>query len=60
MICPTPREGSVVERRASSPNIAALAVELGDFTPGDRLVQETEALAGPVRQAGEGDRANGG
>ncbi|MCX5256750.1 DUF6420 family protein [Streptomyces canus] len=50
----------MVERRASSPNIAALAVELGDFTPGDRLVQETEALAGPVRQAGEGDRANGG
>ncbi|WP_128380434.1 DUF6420 family protein [Streptomyces cavernae] len=39
---------------------AALAVELGDFTPTDRLLQETEALAGPVRQASEGDRANGG
>ncbi|WP_405467178.1 DUF6420 family protein [Streptomyces canus] len=39
---------------------AALAIELGDFTPTDRLLQETEALAGHVRQAGEGDRANGG
>ncbi|MFE4574604.1 DUF6420 family protein [Streptomyces chartreusis] len=37
---------------------AALAVELGDFTPTDRLLQETEALAGPVRQ--EGDQASGG
>ncbi|WP_327749736.1 DUF6420 family protein [Streptomyces europaeiscabiei] len=39
---------------------AALAVELGDFTPTDRLLQETEALAGPVRKAGEGSQANGG
>jgi len=39
---------------------AALAVELGDFNPADRLLQETEALAGPVRQSGEGDQANGG
>ncbi|TVZ90546.1 DUF6420 family protein [Streptomyces sp. BK340] len=39
---------------------AALAVELGDFTPTDRLLQETEALAGPVRQEGEGDQASGG
>ncbi|MEW2577673.1 DUF6420 family protein [Streptomyces syringium] len=32
---------------------AALAVELGDFTLADRLLQETEARFGPVRQAGE-------
>ncbi|NED35827.1 DUF6420 family protein [Streptomyces sp. SID8499] len=39
---------------------AALAVELGDFTPTDRLFQETEALVGPVRRDGEGDQASGG
>ncbi|MEU6393593.1 DUF6420 family protein [Streptomyces sp. NPDC046939] len=39
---------------------AALAVELGDFTPTDRLFQETEALAGPVRREGKGDQASGG
>ncbi|MDC2960423.1 DUF6420 family protein [Streptomyces gilvifuscus] len=39
---------------------AALAVELGDFAPADRLVQETEALAGPVRREGEGDQTSGG
>ncbi|MFI6341371.1 DUF6420 family protein [Streptomyces sp. NPDC050535] len=38
---------------------AALAVELGDFTPADRLLHETEALAGPVRQGSEGHRADG-
>ncbi|MET9562513.1 DUF6420 family protein [Streptomyces tauricus] len=36
---------------------AALAVELGDFTPVDRLLQETEALAGPVGQR-EADQAS--
>ncbi|MEU7206081.1 DUF6420 family protein [Streptomyces sp. NPDC045470] len=30
---------------------AALAVELGDYSPVDRLLQEAEALAGPVRTA---------
>ena len=39
---------------------AALAIELGDFTLTDRLLQETEALAGPVRQAREEGQANGG
>ncbi|PNG19134.1 DUF6420 family protein [Streptomyces cahuitamycinicus] len=39
---------------------AALAVELGDFGPTDRLLQETEAQAGPVRRDGEGDQASGG
>jgi hypothetical protein len=39
---------------------AALAVELGDFTPTGRLLQETEALAGPVRKEGEGNQDNGG
>jgi hypothetical protein len=39
---------------------AALAVELGDFTPTDRLFQETEALVGPVRRDDEGDQASGG
>ncbi|MER7645523.1 DUF6420 family protein [Streptomyces sp. NPDC126522] len=39
---------------------AALAVELGDFTLTERLLQETEALAGPVRQAGEEGQANDG
>lgn len=39
---------------------AALAVELGDFTPTDRLLQETEALAGPVRRENEGDKVSGG
>ncbi|MEU9384578.1 DUF6420 family protein [Streptomyces sp. NPDC048279] len=39
---------------------AALAVELGDFAPTDRLVQEAEALAGPVRREGEDDQASGG
>ncbi|MEW2275888.1 DUF6420 family protein [Streptomyces griseofuscus] len=39
---------------------AALAVELGDFAPADRLVQEAEALAGPVRRKGEEDQAGGG
>lgn len=28
---------------------AMLAIELGDFAPADRLVQEAEALTGPVR-----------
>lgn len=36
---------------------AALAVELGDFTPTDRLLQEVEALAGSVRREGERDQA---
>ncbi|SDM69885.1 hypothetical protein SAMN05444921_11233 [Streptomyces wuyuanensis] len=39
---------------------AALAVELGDFTLADRLVQEAEALAGPVRREGEGEQVSGG
>ncbi|WP_328876417.1 DUF6420 family protein [Streptomyces sp. NBC_00287] len=39
---------------------AALAVEPGDFTSTDRLLQETEALTGPVRRNGEGDQASGG
>ncbi|MEU3279219.1 DUF6420 family protein [Streptomyces antibioticus] len=39
---------------------AALAVELGDFAPTDRLSQESEALNGPVRREGEGDAASGG
>ncbi|GGS95914.1 hypothetical protein GCM10010270_79900 [Streptomyces violaceus] len=39
---------------------AALAVELGDFAPADRLVQEAEALAGPVRREGEENEASGG
>ncbi|MGW1617053.1 DUF6420 family protein [Streptomyces sp. NPDC002285] len=39
---------------------AALAVELGDFTITDRLLQEAEALAGPVRREGEGEQASGG
>ena len=39
---------------------AALAVELGDFGPADRLLQESEALAGPVRQEGEEDQASDG
>ncbi|MEU9922092.1 DUF6420 family protein [Streptomyces griseoluteus] len=39
---------------------AALAVELGDFTPPDRLLQSTEALAGPVRRETEGDKVSGG
>lgn len=34
---------------------AALAVELGDFTLADRLLEETEARFGPVRQAEERD-----
>ncbi|MET7810530.1 DUF6420 family protein [Streptomyces sp. NPDC005395] len=39
---------------------AALAVELGDFTLADRLVQEAEALAGPVRREGEAEQVSGG
>ncbi|MER5252294.1 DUF6420 family protein [Streptomyces sp. NPDC002855] len=42
---------------------AALAVELGDFALADRLLQETEARFGPVRQAeelGEEDQAEAG
>ncbi|MGW1437664.1 DUF6420 family protein [Streptomyces griseus] len=39
---------------------AALAVELGDFALADRLMQEAEALAGPVRREGEEDQASGG
>jgi len=39
---------------------AALAVELGDFAPVARLLGETEALVGPVRQAGEEDQASDG
>ncbi|MEU6335592.1 DUF6420 family protein [Streptomyces cellulosae] len=39
---------------------AALAVELGDFTLADWLVQEAEALAGPVRREGEGEQVSGG
>ncbi|MYQ39872.1 hypothetical protein B046DRAFT_06122 [Streptomyces sp. LamerLS-316] len=39
---------------------AALAVELGDFAPADRLVQEAEALAGPVRREGWENQASGG
>ncbi|MET8613916.1 DUF6420 family protein [Streptomyces misionensis] len=31
---------------------AALAIELGDKRPTDLLLQETEALAGPVRRKG--------
>ncbi|MGW6927532.1 DUF6420 family protein [Streptomyces sp. NPDC054950] len=34
---------------------AALAVELGDFTLVDRLLEETEARFGPVRSAEEVD-----
>ncbi|KWT63538.1 hypothetical protein ADL21_02365 [Streptomyces albus subsp. albus] len=35
---------------------AALAVELGDNGPVDRLLQETEALVGPVRSATSGTK----
>ncbi|MEU5894528.1 DUF6420 family protein [Streptomyces sp. NPDC047461] len=50
------RKGSI----ALTPFVrAALAVELGDFSLTDRLLQESEALAGPVRRDGEGDQASG-
>jgi hypothetical protein len=50
------RKGSI----ALTPFVrAALAVELGDFSLTDWLMQESEALAGPVRQDGEGDQASG-
>lgn len=39
---------------------AALAVVLGDFAPADRLVQEAEALVGPVRREDEENQASGG
>ncbi|MEU9397665.1 DUF6420 family protein [Streptomyces sp. NPDC048324] len=39
---------------------AALAVELGDFAPADRLAQEAEALAGPVRREGKENQVSGG
>jgi hypothetical protein len=48
------------EVRNGSITLAAFAVELGDFAPADRLVQETEALAGPVRREGEENQASGG
>ena len=38
---------------------AALAVELGDVGPTDRLLKETEVLAGLARREGEGDQASG-
>ncbi|MFD7439732.1 DUF6420 family protein [Streptomyces sp. NPDC059861] len=38
---------------------AALAVELGDFAPADRLLQEKEGLAGPARRREE-NQAGGG
>lgn len=38
----------------------ALAVELGDFGPADRLLQEAEALSGPVRQEGDKDQSSAG
>ncbi|MGW1544420.1 DUF6420 family protein [Streptomyces sp. NPDC002309] len=39
---------------------AALAVELGDFAPVDRLWRESEELAGPVRREGEEGQVSGG
>lgn len=39
---------------------AAVAVELGDFPLADRLLQETEARFGPIRQAEELSGEDGG
>ncbi|MFD7341886.1 DUF6420 family protein [Streptomyces violascens] len=44
--------------RTGSPDLtafvrAALAIELGDERRGDRLLKDTEALAGPVRRAAD-------
>ncbi|MFF3258074.1 DUF6420 family protein [Streptomyces sp. NPDC002932] len=36
----------------------ALAIELGDERPVDRLLKDVEALAGPVRRVGQQDQGS--
>ncbi|MGW0573817.1 DUF6420 family protein [Streptomyces tauricus] len=53
------RTGSIAFAAFAAFVRAAFAVELGDFTLTDRLLQETEALTGPIRRDSEERWAGG-